>query len=139
MTYIELVEAILNKIHAARQDDEKAPVVIYVGNEEWSVLMDECRYGANPNSDILFGEEYTFFDGHKIFCVNRSTYLAVHTEQENILSDNKFEPDYEKQCDNCGQVPTVRIVNAQGQEVMHTEMCGPCTWGEAETIDLEKW
>ena len=35
------------------------------------------------------------------------------------------EPDWEHSCENCGAVP---IVPATG-------LCGPCTFGEAETID----
>lgn len=35
-----------------------------------------------------------------------------------------FEKVWDARCDVCGQSPTVRA----------TGMCGPCTWGEAETI-----
>lgn len=38
--------------------------------------------------------------------------------------DPAFEPDWEDQCGVCGMSPTVPIVG----------LCGPCTWGEAETI-----
>lgn len=33
--------------------------------------------------------------------------------------------DYAHPCDVCGQLPTVP----------ETGMCGPCTWGEAETVN----
>lgn len=35
------------------------------------------------------------------------------------------EPDWNSSCDNCGAKPVVP----------ETGMCGPCTFGEAETID----
>ena len=35
----------------------------------------------------------------------------------------EMEPDWTKKCIVCGNVPTVPV----------TEMCGPCTWGEAAT------
>jgi len=34
-------------------------------------------------------------------------------------------PDYERECDNCGATPILPM----------TGMCGPCTFGEAETAD----
>lgn len=34
------------------------------------------------------------------------------------------EPDWEGECEVCGESPIVPI----------TGMCGPCTWGEADTI-----
>jgi len=35
------------------------------------------------------------------------------------------EPDWKIKCSNCGAVPTLPI----------TGMCGPCTFGEAETAE----
>ena len=35
------------------------------------------------------------------------------------------EPDWAGQCENCGASPIVPL----------TGMCGPCTFGEADTID----
>lgn len=37
--------------------------------------------------------------------------------------DKLVKPDWEHGCDNCGATPTVPCVG----------LCGPCTWGEAET------
>lgn len=37
----------------------------------------------------------------------------------------EFSPDYEGECIVCGASPIVPI----------SGMCGPCTWGEADTID----
>ena len=49
-----------------------------------------------------------------------------------------YEPDYENECDCCGQKPVVTAVR-KGSAVQHLEMCGPCTWGEAATIDPSEW
>jgi len=40
-----------------------------------------------------------------------------------------IEPDYEHECDVCGQSPILPV----------SGMCGACTWGEAELIDPENW
>lgn len=40
------------------------------------------------------------------------------------LPDEDTEPDWEHECIVCGAVPTLPA----------TGMCGPCTFGEAETI-----
>lgn len=45
-------------------------------------------------------------------------------QQPNKEKDEDTEPDWETKCEVCGMVPTLPI----------TGMCGPCTWGEAETI-----
>jgi len=39
--------------------------------------------------------------------------------------DPRIEPDWEKPCEVCGAVPTMPL----------TGMCGPCTFGEADTKD----
>lgn len=39
--------------------------------------------------------------------------------------DNPEAKDWTRACENCGQKPVVNI----------TGLCGPCTWGEAETIN----
>lgn len=58
-------------------------------------------------------------------------------------------PNYERPCTVCGQVPTVDLCDVimhyrtveriRAANTVHTELCGPCTWGEAETIDPENW
>ena len=58
-------------------------------------------------------------------------------EKEEILIDS-YEPDYEHKCEICGAIPVVTAVK-DGIVVMRTDMCGPCTWGEAITIDPEEW
>ncbi len=45
-------------------------------------------------------------------------------EKENkLLHDEDTEPDWGGECEVCGQSPIVPI----------TGLCGPCTWGEADT------
>lgn len=39
-------------------------------------------------------------------------------------NDEAFARDWTRKCDNCGADP---VVNATG-------MCGPCTFGESETV-----
>lgn len=41
------------------------------------------------------------------------------------ICDACYEPDWTRECEVCGSRP---IVPATG-------MCGPCTWGEAETAN----
>lgn len=43
------------------------------------------------------------------------------TPEEN---EEAFAADYTRDCDVCGDKP---VVNATG-------LCGPCTWGEADTV-----
>lgn len=47
-----------------------------------------------------------------------------HGESE-VLEDGdpRIVPDWTKKCEICGETPIVPL----------TGMCGPCTWGEAET------
>lgn len=42
---------------------------------------------------------------------------------EHKCSDADTEPDWDTPCEVCGQTPTVPI----------TGLCGPCTFGEADT------
>lgn len=58
---------------------------------------------------------------------------------KNNPETNKAVPDYTAPCDVCGQTPTVRIVDTNGKQVGHTEMCGVCTYGESACIDPEEW
>lgn len=38
--------------------------------------------------------------------------------------DPRMEPDWTKECETCGETPIVPL----------TGMCGPCTFGEADTV-----
>lgn len=40
------------------------------------------------------------------------------------VQDKDLEPDWTRCCDNCGEIPIVPF----------TGLCGPCTFGEADTI-----
>lgn len=63
------------------------------------------------------------------------------TPRGNTLADmvlDTFAPDYEKKCCNCEQSPVVTAVK-NGEVVYCSEMCGPCTFGEAACIDPDEW
>ena len=44
---------------------------------------------------------------------------------EDMTAEEAFKADWERECEVCSAKP---VVNATG-------MCGPCTFGEAETVD----
>ncbi len=48
-----------------------------------------------------------------------------HDAPAQTVHDADMEPDWEGECENCGASPVVPI----------TGLCGPCTWGEADTMD----
>lgn len=51
---------------------------------------------------------------------------------------DKFEPDYEQKCGNCGQTPIVTAIR-DGKVVHDFEMCGVCTFGTAKALDPNYW
>lgn len=50
-----------------------------------------------------------------------------------------YDPNYKRKCCVCGQKPCVRIRLLNNSVYYDGDMCGPCTWGEAETIDPNNW
>jgi len=50
----------------------------------------------------------------------------------------ELESDFEKECENCGQSPTVVLKDNDGMRE-HTGLCGVCLFGEADCIDPEEW
>lgn len=44
-------------------------------------------------------------------------------KRDNLLKPEDTEPDWEGECEVCGQSPIVPL----------TGLCGPCTWGESDT------
>lgn len=51
--------------------------------------------------------------------------MSEDTEKDwEEISDEDNEPDWESQCEVCGASPVHPV----------SGMCGPCTFGEAETI-----
>ena len=56
---------------------------------------------------------------------------------EKIMIDS-YEPDYDCECENCGQSPCVTAVK-DGEVVHHTDMCGVCTFGTAKALDPDWW
>lgn len=55
-----------------------------------------------------------------------------------VLEVDRWVPNYRTPCQNCGCLPTV-TAEKNGEVVYDSQMCGPCTWGESETIDPENW
>jgi len=49
-----------------------------------------------------------------------------------------YEPDYEENCDVCGQTPVVTVV-AKDRPIVNTRMCGVCTFGTVECLDPSEW
>lgn len=55
-----------------------------------------------------------------------------------VTSIDSWKPDYKHHCEVCGQTPVVTGVK-DNKVVYQGDMCGPCTWGEADTIDPATW
>ena len=53
--------------------------------------------------------------------------------------ETKFEPDYNKSCENCGQTPVVTQVNSKGKVIRNFKMCGPCMFGDSSCVDPGEW
>lgn len=51
---------------------------------------------------------------------------------------SEYIPNYKIACTVCGQTPTVDE-KTPGEPVYHTELCGPCCFGEAKCIDPKEW
>lgn len=50
--------------------------------------------------------------------------MAKKNKKPETRKDEDWEPDWEGECEVCGCSPIVPI----------TGMCGPCTFGEADTV-----
>ena len=50
----------------------------------------------------------------------------------------EYVPDYEVECENCGETPTVTIFQ-NGLIQSQTELCGPCCFGTADAINPDNW
>lgn len=57
---------------------------------------------------------------------------------DEVMSVDRFEPDYESRCLNCGETPTVLGIK-DGKVVYAAGLCGICTWGNADCIDPANW
>ena len=54
------------------------------------------------------------------------------------VTEADFRPCYDAKCMNCGHSPTVQVFVGEKLEY-DTELCGACTWGEADYIDPKNW
>jgi hypothetical protein len=56
------------------------------------------------------------------------------------LIDVYADPHYGKKCVVCGQRPCVQFRRLDNDKIAYaTDMCGPCTFGEAACIDPTEW
>jgi hypothetical protein len=55
-----------------------------------------------------------------------------------MITVDKYVPDYKTGCRNCGEKPTVTAVK-DGKRIAHFHMCGPCMFGDSDCIDPENW
>ena len=74
---------------------------------------------GHPFSAIVSGGEGANYCGT---CVYRAA--EKRAKKDAAVTDDDFGKDWQTPCIVCGQTPTMPL----------TEMCGPCTFGEAETM-----
>ena len=55
--------------------------------------------------------------------------MARRRRRAQRATDDQMRPDWTHKCEVCGAVPIVPL----------TGMCGPCTWGEADTVAGGWW
>jgi len=53
----------------------------------------------------------------------REGHMDPSSKEPLALDPNSTEPDWNHECEVCGQTPVVPV----------TGLCGPCTFGEADT------
>lgn len=53
------------------------------------------------------------------------------------VKGDHYAPDYDNKCFACGESPVVVVITRTGAH--HVNLCGPCTWGEADMHDPERW
>ncbi len=51
--------------------------------------------------------------------------MKANKNKQDEIPDKDIEPDWTRKCEVCGSAPIVPL----------TGLCGPCTFGEAETIN----
>jgi len=52
----------------------------------------------------------------------------------------EFSPNYDKECQQCGQTPIVQVIDCENQELIEdSELCGVCFFGEVTYIEVENW
>ena len=56
-----------------------------------------------------------------------------------MSNESKAVPDYESECELCGNSPVVLIIEEQAGSEHETLMCGPCFFGAACCLHPENW
>lgn len=57
--------------------------------------------------------------------VRKRKKSRIQSKDNSTIDKSDTRPDWTKKCEVCGATPIVPL----------TGMCGPCTFGEADTID----
>ncbi len=68
------------------------------------------------------------------------TAQGAEMDAEKTATPADFKPNYKRKCTVCGATPTVDVYSADAKALLHhVDLCGPCTWGDADCIDPENW
>jgi hypothetical protein len=59
-------------------------------------------------------------------------------DASDLVTVDRYEPDYAQSCETCGESPTVTGL-CDGVVVIDTGLCGPCCWGESDAADPGTW
>lgn len=51
----------------------------------------------------------------------------------------EWRPNYKRRCIVCDQSPVVEGIAPEGDVAYKGDMCGMCTWGEAEMAEPANW
>lgn len=62
----------------------------------------------------------------------------MSTKTEKPATEVEARPNWKRRCCVCAQEPVVDLYE-DGRLGHSTDMCGVCTFGEAECLDPEKW
>jgi hypothetical protein len=66
--------------------------------------------------------------------------LRARISSLGVEVDGYADPHYGKKCIVCGQSPCVQFRRVDNDKLeVATDMCGPCTFGEAACINPEEW
>jgi hypothetical protein len=71
---------------------------------------------------------------------NNPDFRGVMQNKDGMEFSVYSDPHYGKRCVVCGQKPVVRIRRVDTDELeIDSDMCGPCTFGEAACLDPAEW
>lgn len=82
----------------------------------------------------LYRREYLF----KPYVTSMGHAVTPPSQSQAVIQVDRFVPNFAQACENCGETPTVMAMK-DGKVVYQGTMCGPCTWGDADMADPNKW